>query len=320
MTMMMTMMTTMTAHRLRAWLGTAAVVPVVVLAVTTCRLERLLKPNASRAQPVLRVAPTSVRDSARAGSDDTRRVAVEITSGGSGDASFEWSADEDHGWIRLSPREGTVPDTLTISLDPEDLDPGTHEGIITITASDPPDTQVTIAVTFVTQRAALQVSPPSLEHATNVNSGATFSDTVRVNNGGSGPLVWTARNDRSWVRLGREAGSDPGSIPLTINSSGLPAGTHRDEIVVTAPGATGSPARIDVTLTIFAPGLAVSPASIRDTVTLGAPAPRTHALRVTNSGSGSITWSATKRQPWVSLSHTGGGAPDDLTVTVTPAG
>jgi hypothetical protein len=292
----------------------------LVLSVATCRLDMLLKPSANRSPPLLAVSPTSVRDSARAGSDDVRRIEVELLNGGSGDGEYFWEAEDQRPWIRLSPRDGTLPDTMVITLDPEDLDPGTHEGTITITAPGMPDSQVTIAVTFVAQRAGLNVSPGSIDHSANVGSGATFDDTLRISNGGNGPLVWTVRKDRSWVTLGAVAGTGPGIVPVTINTSGLPAGTHRDEIVVTAPGATGSPKRIDVTVTVFSPGLAVTPGEVRDTVPPGTTEPQTHTLNVSNSGSGTMTWSASKTAPWVSLSADAGAAPLDVTVTLNPAG
>lgn len=292
----------------------------LVLSVATCRLDMLLKPSANRSQPQLTVSPTSVRDSARAGSDDVRRIEVELLNGGTGDGEYSWEAEDERPWIRVSPRDGTLPDTMVITLDPEDLDPGTHEGTITITAPGMPDSQVTIAVTFIAQRAGLLVTPGSLDYSTNVGSGATFDDTLRISNGGNGPLVWTVRKDRPWVTLGAVAGAGPGIVPVTINTTGLPAGTHRDEIVVTAPGASGSPKRIDVTVTVFAPGLAVTPGEIRDTVPPGTMEPQSHTVRVSNSGSGAMTWSASKSAPWVSLSAAAGSAPQDVIVTLNPAG
>ncbi|MGH7530573.1 MAG: BACON domain-containing protein, partial [Gemmatimonadales bacterium] len=303
---------------------TPAVLAGLVFSVATCRLDMLLESSAATEHPSLSVVPTAVRDSASAGVDEVRRVTVEITNGGvaESEGSFDWIAEESYPWIRLTPREGQVPDTLTITLDPEDLDPGTHEGEITVTASGAgiPDSQVTITVTFITQRPGLAVTPQDIEHQTNLNSGVRFSDTLRISNDGTGELTWTAENDRPWLSLGRTSGTGPGTIPVTINTTGLAAGTHHDEIVITAPRATGSPARVDVTVTIFAPGLTVSPGAIRDTVSFGATTAVTHRLRVSNSGSGAMTWSASRRAPWVALSRSGGSAPADVDVTLDPTG
>jgi hypothetical protein len=285
-----------------------------------CHLDMLLKAkNSPRA--VLTVAPTVVRDSARAGSHDVRHADVEITNGGEG--TFKWSASDHASWIQLEPTAGDVPDTLTISLDPEGLDPGVYQGDVTVVAMEAADTQVTtIAVTFLVQRPGLSVTPATIERSSNLNSNAIFTETLQVSNSGTGQLSWTATENRSWLALGASSGTGNGTIPVTINTSGLSAGTYHGDIVVTSPGAIGSPAHVSVTLTILAPGLSVSPGAIRETAPPGSAIPKTDTLRIRNSGNGTITWTATKSQPWVSLSKASGGAPpsDSVFVTLNPAG
>jgi hypothetical protein len=48
-------------------------------------------------------------------------------------------------------------------------------------------------------------------------------------------------------------------------------------------------------------------------------APHTATLHVTNTGSGTLSWTATKTASWVTLSKTAGGAPDSVVVTLSPA-
>jgi hypothetical protein len=291
----------------------------LVLSVSQCRLDMLLKPGA-HASPKLTVAPTQVRDSARAGSDDVRRTDVAITN--AGDGSFTWSATKDKGWIAVAPAEGGAPGTLGVSLDAHGLAPGTYTGTVTVHAPGAEDSSVAVAVTFLVQRAGLLVTPDVVTHATNVNSNAVFNDTLRISNGGNGVLVWTASKSKSWVTLGAVAGTGPGSVPVTIRSAGLAAGTYTDEIVITAPSAEGSPARIPVTLTVYQPGLLVLPTLVHDSANVGTVTPVTAVLKVSNTSGGSITWTATKSRPWVTLSKAAGGAPplDSVTVTMNTAG
>lgn len=289
----------------------------LVLSVATCRLDMLIKPSA-QTNPVLSVDPTEVRDSARAGSDDIRRASIEITNTGDGD--FTWSVTKDKGWISVTPTEGNPPATLDVSLDAHSLAPGTYQGSVTVHAPGSVDSTVAIAVTFVVQRAGLVVSPGSVTHSTNVTNDTVFQDNLQIANTGNGPLVWTASKRRSWVTLSPIAGTGPGSVTVTVNSAGLAAGIHSDTVTVSAPGAEGSPAKVAVTLTIFAPGLAVTPALVRDSALAGSTAARTETLHVTNSGTGTITWTAATTEPWVTLSKTAGGAPEDVVVTLTPTG
>lgn len=292
---------------------------VALLALSVaCRLDMLLKPT-NVPRPVLTVSPNAVEDTARANSNETKETQVSITNDGGG--TFTWTASDRSDWIRLEPSEGDVPGTLMITLDPDNLGPGTYEAVVLVTAMSTADTQVTtIPVTFVVQRPGLNVSPSTIDRSTNVGSGAVFNETVQISNSGTGRLDWTASEGKSWLSLDATSGSGNGSLRVTINSAGLSGGTYHEDIVITAPGALGSPARVSVTLTVLAPGLAVSPRSIGDTVPAGTTTPTTRTLRVTNSGNGSITWTASKTQPWVGLSKTSGGAPEDVVVTLDPNG
>jgi hypothetical protein len=291
----------------------------MVLSVATCRLDMLLKPGVED-RPVLNVAPREVTDSARAGSDDIRRIEVEITNAGSG--SFTWSATKDKGWIGLSPESGNGPGLLNIALDAHGLAPATYEGVVTIHAPGAQDSVAQIAVKFHVQRAGLIVTPGALTHGANINSNAVFNDNLEIRNGGNGVLVWAVTKSKSWITLGAVAGIGNGTVPVTIRTTGLARGTYTDEIVITSPGAEGSPARIPVTRSIFEPGLAVSPTSVLDSSNVGGTALSTKTLSVGNSGGGTITWTATKSRPWVTLSAGAGAAPpaSSMDVTLNPTG
>jgi hypothetical protein len=293
------------------------VVALAALSVA-CNLDMLLKSKGTPL-PVLTVTPAEVQDTARAHSNDEKTVDIAITNGGGG--SFTWSASDRSDWIRMDPREGEVPGTLTLTLDPENLGPGVYQGEVTVVAKSATDSQsTTIAVTFVVQRPGLNVTPTLINRSTNLGSNQTFNETIQVSNSGTGQLSWTATKDKPWLTLGATSGTGDASIPVAINSSGLAGGTYTGEIVVTSPGATGSPARVTVVLTVLAPGLAVSPGLIHETAQTGSTTPINSNLRVSNSGNGSITWSATKTQPWVTLSATTGAAPANVVVTLDPTG
>lgn len=302
----------------RLWLlGSVALASVSV----ACHLDMLLKGHSQR--PLLALSPAAIRDSARAGSSEMREASVEITNDGEG--SLRWTASDHASWIQLDPTEGDVPGTLTIRLDPANLDPGVYEADVTVTAtaSGVADTEVTtIPVTFLVTRPGLNVSPSTIERSTKVGSNESFTETLQVTNSGTGELAWSATEDRSWLTLGTSSGTGNGSIPVAINSAGLAGGTYHDTITVTSPGAIGSPAHVAVTLSVLAPGLAVTPGLIRDTVPVGSPTPKTTTLHVTNTGNGTVTWTATKTQLWLSVAPATGTAPPaaDVTVTLDPTG
>ena len=209
------------------------------LLVNGCQINKLL--GRSTADGPLQVSPAAVRDSALAGTTAPRRSSLQVTNGGT------WSATNDSPWIGVTPTNGSGSRTVTIALDPEQLDPGTHEGSVTVSAAEAVESPVTIPVTFVIQQPVLVVKPEEITRTARSGS-SQFFDTLEVRNDGSGPLVWTASNKSVWLTLGTVAGVGDGKIPLMLSSAGLALGTYRDTVVVVAVGASGSPARIVVTL------------------------------------------------------------------------
>jgi hypothetical protein len=298
-------------------LGVAATLALLSLSVA-CRLDMLLK-SKTPPTPQLVVNPTAIVDSARAGSHDVKSTDVAISNNGG--ATFTWSASDHSAWIHLDPNQGDAPGTLTISLDPEGLNPGVYESDVTVVARGAADSQVTnIPVTFIVQRPGLSVTPSAIDHSTPLNSAANWTDNLQISNSGTGSLNWTASKQRPWITLSATSGSGEGTIQVTINSAGLAGGIYRDDIVITAPGATGSPVRVPVTLEVLAPGHAVSPGASHGAAQAGSTIPQSQPLHVSNSGNGAITWTASKTQAWVTLSKVSGGAPDDITVTMDPTG
>ena len=69
--------------------------------------------------------------------------------------------------------------------------------------------------------------------------------------------------------------------------------------------------------TISPPALSVSPASLSFSGTAGGANPAAKTLSVSNAGGGTLSWTATKSAPWLSVSPAGGT--NSGTITVTPS-
>jgi hypothetical protein len=221
------------------------------LLVNACRLNRLLSSSTpdsaaggggSGGGPLV-VTPPAVRDSAIAGATTLRVTTLDISNHGG------WTASTPDDWINFTPASGGAHTKLRLSLDPKDLDPGTHSGALTIAERASGDT-VTVPVSFHIQQPVLKVDPGSLSHTAN-SSDDVFYDTLKVTNEGDGPLTWTVTtaHHAGWLTLGDTSGTAPGQIPVRITNAGLSYfGTFTETIVVTAPGAKNSPKNIQVTL------------------------------------------------------------------------
>ena len=66
--------------------------------------------------------------------------------------------------------------------------------------------------------------------------------------------------------------------------------------------------------------LAATPASLPFAYTLGGALPSAQTVQIANSGSGTLTWTATASDPWIGLSASSGTAPSSLSVSVSPTG
>lgn len=221
-------------------LAAGAVVLLVGL-VNGCRISKLLSTSTEANAPLV-VSPTQVHDSALVGTIAERVTNLSVTNSGG------WSASSRDSWIRMSPSSGESRATVRLSLDPKSLSPGVHEGVVTVSEQANDGARVDVEVSFLILQPILSVEPSSLFYNVRT-SNAVFNDTLSVKNKGNGPLNWTARvaHNSRWVTLGATSGSGPGKIPVRVTNEGLNFfATYRDTIIVEAPGAKNSPARIAV--------------------------------------------------------------------------
>ncbi|MCP5045940.1 MAG: BACON domain-containing protein, partial [bacterium] len=98
-------------------------------------------------------------------------------------------------------------------------------------------------------------------------SGGSISDaqTVAITNSGSGTLNWTAASGSSWLGISPGSGTDSGIITVSVNASGLSAGTYTGSITVSSANASNSPQTIAVTLEVYGAGQGSSPIGAFDT-------------------------------------------------------
>ena len=232
-------------------LAAAIVVLAAGVAVNGCQINKLLSSgDAAPGTPgdgggVIIVVPSLVRDSAIAGANTERVNDVDVRNGG------RWSAGTDDPWIHISPASGGSRATLKLSLDPRDLEPGMHQGTVTLQEQDNADTRATVAVNFLIQQPVLAVDPKEFSFRPR-NSNTVFLDTIYVTNEGTGPLVWTATTERhaGWLTFESDtSGTAPSAIAIRASTAGLSYfGTYNETIIVSSPGAKNSPKRIPVTM------------------------------------------------------------------------
>lgn len=166
---------------------------------------------------------------------------------------------------------------------------------------------------------ALKVDPLSVSLQYTDGLARAASQQVNVHNTGAIEFAWTATANESWIVLdpvssgGNLATGSSSTIDIRV-VDGLAPGMYEGRVIVSAGGLAVEV--IDLVVDIF-PNyeLSVTPNALGFTADVGI-TPMFQTLQIDNNGAGTLHWSASADQPWISLSKTSGTAPDEINVFV----
>jgi uncharacterized PurR-regulated membrane protein YhhQ (DUF165 family) len=266
----------------------------------------------------LALSPGSRRDSAAQGTSGPRADSASVTLGGFGSTASPWSATHRAAatWVTLTTSAGTGTGRLRWTRNPAGLTVGTYVDTIVVAAAGAAASPARLVDTLSVEPVlALALSPGSRRDSVVQGASAPRADsaTATLSGFGSAASPWSAthRAAATWVALTTSAGTATGRMRWTRNPTDLTVGTYVDTIVVTAAGASGSPARLVDTLVVAQRlTLAVGTAVRRDTTFAGLSGTRADSGTVTLTGDGaaSAPWAVTHRSAaaWVSLTTSAG--------------
>jgi outer membrane protein assembly factor BamB len=169
----------------------------------------------------------------------------------------------------------------------------------------------------------LSVTPTTLAFSATQGAANPAAKSLSVTNTGTGTLSFTTASDAVWLSPTPASGTAPATVQVAVDATGLDPGTYTGHVIVTSTGSQGSPATVTVTLTVSAPTpptLAVSPSSLSFSATQGASNPAAKSLSVTNTGSGSLSFTSASDAAWLSASPASGSAPATVQVSVDTSG
>jgi hypothetical protein len=166
--------------------------------------------------------------------------------------------------------------------------------------------QVTISASTLTFVAAQGTNPAA--------------QSLTVTTTGSPPLSWTAASSASWLTVSPTSGSGQTTITVTVNVAGMNPGNLAGTITIAAAGASNSPQSLGVALTVSAaPLVGVSPTDLSYSLAQST-TKSSQTLNITNTGTGTLSWTAASNVPWLTLSAASGTAPSSITVSADPSG
>ena len=170
------------------------------------------------------------------------------------------------------------------------------------------------------------LSTTSLTYTAAFNATSTDQGTQTVLLGNpstfnTSTLNWTATSSAPWLTLDTTSGSiSPNattSIGFLVDPSSLSAGIYYATATIADPGAGDSPETVDVTLTVGSL-ISLSPSTLNYTASLGTTSTNegTQEVNLQNTGDGTLNWTATSSEPWLTFDTTSGSLSSGSTTNI----
>ncbi len=175
----------------------------------------------------------------------------------------------------------------------------------------------------------LAAQPSSLTFSVTAGTTGVLQQTITITNVALAPLNWTAeaatQSGGFWLFASTASGTTPGTVNAIVRPSGLAAGTYQGTITIRSDAAVNSPLVVNVTLTVTAaPAIALSSSSLSFGTQQGAPNPPNQTVTISNSGGGTLSWTATASTQsggsWLNVSPASGTGTGTLAVSANIAG
>ncbi len=287
--------------------GTSVLLPAAGLALDTfgnlyiASNDRIRKVWATT--PGFAVSPAGLRFRAPAGDPVVAEQQISVLSEAVG---LQWSAvattQSGGNWLSVTPAAGQAPGVIAVSVSVADLEPGTYSGTVTVNAPLANPTSRTVAVTLTVEAAIapkLMAEPLALTFEAQTGVTSLPAKTLRISNGGSATIAWTARVETTsggqWLEIAPSSGSVTSSAPQTVQVRAVPgnlaAGVYTGSVRL-ASATTGRTETIPVTLLIAQPTktVLVSQTGLLFTGVESGGATPSQTFGIANIGEGEMIW------------------------------
>ena len=265
----------------------------------------------------LTVQPAILSFEANAGSQAP--VAQSLSVLAPGPAQFFAYAVSEGNWLSISAAGGTTPGSLSVSVNPASLVPGTYAGTVTVyTAQESLQVQVTFTVAATGPDMVLSSTFASFDY----KPGDPVPAARQVQVVGPAGVAFTASalatgGTGAWLTVSPLSGTAPATLAIGVNPASLVPGTYSGSITVASTG--GYPQTVFVSLVVQEPGaIAVTPTALSFSCVYGGPPPTTRTLLVSSNVAEAIRFAAfPESNGWLSVTPNG-STPATLRVSVEP--
>jgi hypothetical protein len=272
------------------------------------------------------ISPSTLAYTATVGSPNNPG-SVTVTNTGSSAITVTW-ADSINWLVAITPGvtqtiQPGLSGTFTLTASFANLAAGSYSGTATISGGGvTKQVPVTLALTAATSTPAIGLNTTSLGFAGTVGGANPSAQTIAVSNVGSGTLSWTASDNAAWLTLSPVSGTNSGSVSANVNLTGLAAGAYNAIVTVTASGvpAKALPVTLTITATTAGATIGFSPTSLTFTGAVGGTNPSAKPISISNTGGGTLSWTASDNAAWLGLSPVSGTNSGVVTASVNMTG
>ncbi len=284
----------------------------------TGTIRQAITVNAPAPAPTIAVSPASLTFNYQSGGTIPAAQNVAVSSSGT---AFNYTVSTSATWLTATPATGSTPGSVAVSVNPGSLAAGMYTGTVSIASAGASNSPKTVAVTLNVTAAALPTltaNPASLTFTYQIGGSTPAAQAAAITSSGAA-VNFTTATSATWLSA-TPSGMTGGNVSVTINPSGLTAGTYNGNVTITSAGAANSP-KVAVSLTVStAPvtTLTVTPASLSFSYQIGGSVPASKMINVT--GSSAMSYSASSSSAWLTVSPASGNTPGSLTASVNPSG
>lgn len=165
---------------------------------------------------------------------------------------------------------------------------------------------------------AIGASPTSLSFSATQGGADPATQAISVSNLGGGTPSWSVSHDATWLGHTPNTSAGAGTVTISVTTGTMTAGTYSGQVTVWPAGANS--VTVPVTFTVSTapvpPAIGASPTSLSFTATEGGAAPATQTLNISNTGGGTLSWSASDNATWLMLSPASGTGNGVVTASV----
>ena len=283
----------------------------------------------------LSIAPTSLSFSTTPEAPPPAPQSITFWKGN--DRPKNWTVSTNSSWVTVTPASGSLSserDQITVSVDPSGLSGGSYSTSVVIAVEgfkgriNQTMIPVSLTVGGTGSTPSITLSPSTLSFSGVAGGAAPTAQQITLTNPSGGTLSWTTSDDAAWLDLSTGSGTtmtETDSISATVSTTGLTAGTYQAKVTIAASGAANTPQVIPVTLTLSAPPtstpvISLNVPSLTFTGTSGGSNPASQSFTVSNTGTGTLTWTAGDDAAWLGLSPASGTNTGTVGASVNLAG